>query len=168
MTRRRWSTSAPQPLRSWTTMLLVTAAERAIEHADAELASLELTWRDWRILSVVDALDGVTQVHLAERLGIDRTTASRAVKDLRQRSLLVARMGIRDLRKRELYLTADGAAVLREAELGLSRAEGHMFGRLGIVHWRKLHDYLERLAPRTPEPAVAALPLSFPRARSAA
>jgi DNA-binding MarR family transcriptional regulator len=164
----RRSTSVPEPLRSWTTMLLVAAAERATEYANAELAPLGLSWRDWRILALVDTLAPISQVVLAERVGIDRTTASRAVKDLRERSLVVALAGRRDLRKRELYLTADGAAVLREAQVGLARAEEYMFARLGIVNWRRFHDPLGRLAPRLPEPAVAARPVAFPRERPAA
>jgi DNA-binding MarR family transcriptional regulator len=144
-------------------LLLVTAAERAVEFANAELAAAGITWREWRIMAVIEALEPIPQTLLAERIGIDRTTASRAVRALRERSLVVAELGMRDLRRRDLYVTEQGAAVLRDAHGVLARAEGNMFARLGIVSWRRLHDQLDRLAPRQPQPAIGRIPMEFPR-----
>jgi DNA-binding MarR family transcriptional regulator len=144
-------------------MVLVTAAERAIEFADAELDVAGLSWRDWRMLSVIDVLEPISQSALAERIGIDRTTASRAVRDLKQRSLVVALTGSRDLRRRELYLTAEGSSVLRAASVGLGKAEAQFFARLGNVSWRRLHDQLAHLAPRRGEPALGHIPFEVPR-----
>src|SRR5262249_4095838 len=136
--------------------------ERATEFADAELHSSGLSWRDWRIMSVIDVLEPISQSALAERIGIDRTTASRAVRDLRERSLGVAVPSHRDLRRRELYLTGEGSAVLRQASVGLSKAENQFFARLGAVNWRRIHDQLGRLAPRWGEPSVGRIPFEVP------
>jgi DNA-binding MarR family transcriptional regulator len=163
--RSRKTSSAPEPLRSWTGLLLVTAAEWAIEFANAELAPVGISWREWRILAMVDVLEPIPQAMLAERLGIDRTTASRAVRELRQRSLLVAQMPMRDLRRRDLYLSDEGDALLREAQVALARAEERAFARLGIVNWRRFHDQLSRLAPRQSEKSPGRIPLEFPRKR---
>ena len=109
---------------SWRCVLLIAAADFMLELIEEELEPIGLTWRTFRILTLVGKLGSVPQSVVAERIGLDRTTMSKAA------------------------LTDHGEQVLAHGEYAVSQAEKRLLGRLGVTHGRRSEEYLRRLAPR--------------------
>jgi DNA-binding MarR family transcriptional regulator len=132
---------------SWRCVLLIAAADFMLELIEEELEPIGLTWRTFRILTLVGKLGSVPQSVVAERIGLDRTTMSKAAHEL-QRLQLVLLLPPAPGRRSELVLTDHGEQVLAHGEYAVSQAEKRLLGRLGVTHGRRSEEYLRRLAPR--------------------
>ena len=146
MTRRR--AGVPLALREWRSVVLLAAAEEMLALLERELEPVGLSWRTCRVLALIAWLQPVSQIAVAERLGIDRTTMSETARELSDLELVYLLPLDWDRRRRQLQLTNHGEQVLAHAEYAVERAEAALFGRLGLAHSRRLEGYLKRIAPR--------------------
>jgi DNA-binding MarR family transcriptional regulator len=115
---------------------------------DEQLESLDLTWREWRILRIVAVLQPVPQAELARLVAIDPTRMSRIAARLRRRGLLVRDPDRWDGRTRDLYVAPEGATLLRRAEELVSQVEGRLFGHLEPDERTELLRRLRRMVRR--------------------
>src|SRR5215212_4091876 len=69
----------------------VAAALRAT--VDRELRELGFTWNDYMVLAITNALDGPSQEAISNRVGVDRGSLSRLVRDLEYEGLIERHAG---------------------------------------------------------------------------
>ncbi len=84
-------------------------------HFAESIADLDLTQRQFAVLSIVAANDGPSQVDIASALGMDRASMMELVDRLEERSLMERRRSKGDRRRQELYVTAPGRKLLTTA-----------------------------------------------------
>ncbi|MGV9824342.1 MarR family winged helix-turn-helix transcriptional regulator [Gordonia sp. NPDC003429] len=91
---------------------LVTLSRRLRNGARSIYAESGLTYVEYSLLSLVAAHPGVNAAALAREAGIDKSTASRQLGELRTRGLLRRRQDELSARSQTLELTADGESIL--------------------------------------------------------
>ena len=110
---------------------------------------MHLSLSEWRVLLVVADRPGISAQDLADYIGLDKMSVSRAVRGLESRKRLVRRASNSDRRSRLLYLTAEGWRIYREiAASGLAR-ERAVFGALPARERRAFFAKLTQLVART-------------------
>jgi len=111
--------------------LLVLANLTARPFAERFGRRLHLSLSEWRVLLVVADRPGITAQDLADYIGLDKMSVSRAVRGLLAKGRLARKASARDRRRLHLYLTPAGWRVYEEiAASGLVR-ERAVFGALG-------------------------------------
>ncbi len=108
--------SAPNRLERSPLHLLHRAGQCAAEVFQAELGSGDLTPRQFAVLVTVSQHEGLSQTHLVERTGIDRSTLADIVRRMLKKGLLQRRRTKEDARAYAVKLTDDGWRVLKSAE----------------------------------------------------
>lgn len=93
--------------------LLHRAGQCASEIFQAELGNDELTPRQYAILLTVAQNEGLSQTHLVELTGIDRSTLADVVRRMLKKGLLQRRRTRDDARAYAVKLTEEGARVLK-------------------------------------------------------
>lgn len=74
---------------------------------------LGLTQSRWTALMHINMLkEGVTQLALAQSLGIEMPSLTRTLKQLEEQSLIVRRVDEHDKRSKKLYFTEQGRSIL--------------------------------------------------------
>lgn len=111
--------------------LLHRAGQCASEIFQVEMASGEVTPRQFAVLVTVAEHEGLSQTQLVERTGIDRSTLADIVRRMLKKGLLQRRRTKEDARAYAVKLTDEG--------------------------WRVLHS-IEPMARRVDERILAALP----------
>ena len=96
--------------------LLHRAGQCAAEVFQAELGSGDLTPRQFAVLITVSTNEGLSQTHLVERTGIDRSTLADIVRRMLKKGLLQRRRTKEDARAYAVKLTDEGWRVLKSAE----------------------------------------------------
>lgn len=96
--------------------LLHRAGQCAAEVFQAELGSGDLTPRQYAVLLTVSTNEGLSQTHLVERTGIDRSTLADIVRRMLKKGLLQRRRTKEDARAYAVKLTEEGWRVLKSAE----------------------------------------------------
>lgn len=110
---------------------------------------LRMSLSEWRVLLVVADRPGITAQDLADYIGLDKMSISRAVRGLAARGRLARQASARDRRRLHLSLTAAGWRVYEEiASSGLAR-ERAVFGALPAGERGKFFDQLTRLVEST-------------------
>lgn len=109
------------------------------------LAPLGLEPREFAILRVVGAAEGMSQQAAGERLQIPASRMVAFVDALEQRLLLERRHNPRDRRTRTLYLTPQGSELLGRAFLLASELERHLCAPLSDAEREQLLDLLQRV-----------------------
>ena len=105
------------------------AALASTAHYDQVLAPSGLKVTMYRLLKNLHALDRPNISHLAERVGLDRSTLGRNVRVL-ERDGFVARVGSDDERERLIALTTKGRNALEQARPLWAKAQRQMARRL--------------------------------------
>jgi DNA-binding MarR family transcriptional regulator len=106
---------------------------------------LHMSLSEWRVLLVVADRPGITAQDLADYIGLDKMSVSRAVRGLAARKRLAREASARDRRRLHLYLTQEGWRAYDEiAASGVAR-ERAVFGALGAKEQREFFARLERL-----------------------
>ena len=77
----------------------------------------DLTPRQFAVLVTVSQNEGLSQTHLVERTGIDRSTLADIVRRMLKKGLLQRRRTKEDARAYAVKLTEEGWRVLRSASL---------------------------------------------------
>lgn len=93
--------------------LLHRAGQCAAEVFEGELGTDDLTPRQYAVLLTVAHNEGLSQTHLVERTGIDRSTLADVVRRMLKKGLLQRRRTREDARAYAVKLTDEGARVLK-------------------------------------------------------
>lgn len=96
--------------------LLHRAGQCAAEVFQAELGEGDLTPRQYAVLLTVSLNEGLSQTHLVDRTGIDRSTLADIVRRMLKKGLLQRRRTKEDARAYAVKLTEEGWRVLKSAE----------------------------------------------------
>lgn len=108
--------SAPNRLEKSPLHLLHRAGQCAAELFQTELGSGDLTPRQFAVLVTVSQNEGLSQTHLVDRTGIDRSTLADIVRRMLKKGLLQRRRTKEDARAYAVKLTDDGWKMLRSAD----------------------------------------------------
>lgn len=96
--------------------LLHRASQCASDIFAGELGEGDLTPRQYAVLLTVSMNEGLSQTHLVERTGIDRSTLADIVRRMLKKGLLQRRRTKEDARAYAVKLTDEGWRVLKSAE----------------------------------------------------
>jgi DNA-binding MarR family transcriptional regulator len=120
---------------------LAAAVRRAV---DQELRELGLSWADFMVLTIVDALDGPSQEAIYDRVGVDRGSLSRLVRDLEDEGLIERHRGRTDGRRVLCLATPTGTAMAAEAAAAVDEACRTALRRLHAKERGRLHLLMAR------------------------
>jgi DNA-binding MarR family transcriptional regulator len=121
---------------------------------DTELAELGLTWADFRVLAVVNALDGPSQQAIHDRVGVDLGTLSRLARDLDNEGLIERIRGRTDGRRVLCLATPTGAAMAKEAATAVDDAARRVLRCLHAKERERLHTLMARAIGALPAPGA--------------
>lgn len=129
--------------------LLVLANLTARPFAERFGRRLRMSLSEWRVLLVTADRPGITAQDLADYIGLDKMSVSRAARGLVAKGRLARRASARDRRRLHLHLTPAGWRVYEEiAASGLAR-ERAVFGALPPRERREFFAQLLRLVAGT-------------------
>lgn len=112
---------------------------------DDALRPVDLNAGQFSTLMVVAAVGSISVQQLADRLDMDRTTATAALKPLERRSLLTIAPHAQDKRSRVVALTSQGYSLLRKATPLWETAQREMEQRVGAKHVTSFRDQMRAL-----------------------
>ena len=98
-----------------TTHLLHRAGQLAEDIFSRSIGDLDITARQYVVLSAVDELEDPSQTTLCQNTGIDRSTLADIVRRLVGRGLLMRRRTRNDARMYAVRITPQGKSVLEKA-----------------------------------------------------
>ncbi len=111
------------------------------------MAKLDLTQKQTGVLWLIGANGGISQVTLANELGMDRASMMAIIDRLADRQLLVRERSNLDGRRQELYLTPKGQKVLTQSKAAVADHErwiAEHFGKDELAEFRSLLRRIER------------------------
>jgi DNA-binding MarR family transcriptional regulator len=111
----------------------------------AALKALDLTQKQFAVLSLLEANPGSSQIALGTTLGTDRATMMAMVDRLQKRHLLFRARSKVDRRRQELYLTDEGLAVHAEAVRLIQAHEKQFTSRFSAPELQQLLTLLRRI-----------------------
>ncbi|HTQ13866.1 MAG TPA: MarR family winged helix-turn-helix transcriptional regulator [Rhizomicrobium sp.] len=88
-----------------------------------ETGARDLTKQQFTLLCALEHNDGVSQTHLVETTGIDRSTLAEMVRRMRERGLLSRERTEEDMRANAVAITQGGRKALKSARQAAERAE---------------------------------------------
>lgn len=98
---------------------------------DRQLEPYGLTISQFGVMAQVRAVDASSIGQLAERMVMDPTTLTRALRPLERRGVLTLTPDPADRRTRRVALTVEGRALLRRARPGWEAAQAEVRAALG-------------------------------------
>jgi len=110
------------------------------------LADLDIRPAQYSVLTVIDANAGLTQMALANALGIERARLVHLLNGLEERRLVRRLASTNDRRSHALHLTAEGRRMLAEAKLKASEHEKNLAERVGPDNRKQLLSLLSVFA----------------------
>ncbi len=102
------------------------------------LAPLEIRPAQFSVLSVINANPGLSQIALAQALGIERAAFVRLLDGLEGRGYLSRIPSLSDRRSHALYLTREGQSALSRMRALVLRHERHLIAKLGPARHKAL------------------------------
>jgi DNA-binding MarR family transcriptional regulator len=102
--------------------LLRRAHQISISIFEQECQSIKLTPVQYSILTVLHTLPGIDQSRLARKLGLDKVTALRVLRDLESRRLITRSAHPSDKRSYSLTLSCDGQILFKESQKHVNKA----------------------------------------------
>ena len=121
---------------------LVRGLHRAfISKMQVGLAEYGLTLSQWRHLRTLWDEEGITQVELARRVGIERAASTNVLDNLEHRGLIRRSRDAEDRRKSNLYLTKEGIRLLDAAlpsVIHINRAALRGLSKTGLADFLKV------------------------------
>lgn len=121
---------------------LGVAIEKRLE---AELADLEISLTEMRVLAVCMGYPGCTAVEISRLITVDPPTISRLVHPMSQRGLLTRRRSRSDRREVRLRATTDGVALLTKSQLALEQASVRILRSLSQSELRRFQGTVDNL-----------------------
>lgn len=96
----------------------------------AEMGGDDLTPRQYAVLLTVSQHEGLSQTHLVEKTGIDRSTLADIVRRMLKKGLLSRRRTKEDARAYAVKLTEEGWRTLRSADPVVKRVDDRILAAL--------------------------------------
>lgn len=131
--------------------LLHRAQQAAADLHAAALGANGLTQRQFAVLAVLAAQDGVSQSELVVRSGIDRSTLAEMVARMETKGLTQRTKSMTDSRANSVTLTATGRAIFEEAVPKLADVDDAVLARLPAGKRAGFVELLTRLGMPTGE-----------------
>ncbi len=110
------------------------------------LADLDIRPAQYSVLIVVDANAGLSQMAVANALGIERARLVHLLNGLEERRLVRRLAATNDRRSHALHLTAEGRKILTLARLKASEHEQQLAERVGPENHKQLLSLLSVFA----------------------
>lgn len=107
---------------------------------------LDLTQKQTGVLWLIDANSGVSQIALANELGMDRASMMAIIDRLEERGLVVRKRSAEDGRRQELYVTAKGRKTLAQAKAAIHEHEKWISNRFCAKDLNALVAGLKRIS----------------------
>ncbi|HJQ48547.1 MAG TPA: MarR family transcriptional regulator [Amycolatopsis sp.] len=136
----------PQPLLTRLGYLLKHTQIRLSEVVERVLAPFGISGRELAVLLVLATEDPLSQLEVAGRLRVDRTTMVGLIDDLEHKRLVVRRRSPDDRRRNIVELTAKGQDTLERAERARAEVEAEFLAPLGRSDADALVRALQALA----------------------
>jgi len=111
----------------------------------AVMAPLDLTQRQSAVLEMIGVNECVSQVRLAERLGVDRATMMVIIDRLEARGLVRRERSKGDRRRQDLHLTEAGVQVVAQLNEMIAVHERHFTERFSPAELAALFAALKRI-----------------------
>lgn len=121
------------------------AARRISNFYDSELAPAGLRATQFAILALVNEMEQASVNNVAERLGLDRTTAGKNLRPLEKAGLISVGSSRNDARQRVISLTKTGFATLKQALPLWKRAQSRFETANGAAKAAQLRGMLRDL-----------------------
>jgi MarR family transcriptional regulator for hemolysin len=125
------------------------------------LAGHHLTVSQWRHLRTLWDEEGITQVELARRVGVERAASTSVLDSLEHRGLIRRFRDADDRRKSNLYLTKEGVRILDAAlptVIHINRGALHGFSKPALATLMKMistvGENLTRVDPLACQPTM--------------
>ncbi len=110
---------------------LKRAARNITRQYDEAFRTLGINNGQFSMLTAIAGLQPVAIYVLGDRLGMDRTTVTAALKPLQRRGLVAVDVADGDLRSRVVTITSDGKTLLRKAIPLWEKAQLQIVDQLG-------------------------------------
>lgn len=125
--------------------LLHRAGQCAGDLFTEEAALDGLTPRQYAVLLAVSLEEGVSQTHLVDRTGIDRSTLADIVRRMLKKGLVSRRRTRADARVYSVRLTDAGREALRAAQPAADQAEARLLAALDPAKRKEFIESLTRI-----------------------
>lgn len=125
--------------------LLHRAGQCAAEIFQMELGSGDITPRQFAVLVTVSQNEGLSQTHLVERTGIDRSTLADVVRRMLKKGLLQRRRTREDARAYAVKLTDEGWRVLKSVDPLARKVDDKILSSLPSAQREKLLQDLNNI-----------------------
>jgi DNA-binding MarR family transcriptional regulator len=102
---------------------LLHRAGQLADNAFVRYSTIQLTPRQFAVLSCVAEEDGLSQTDIVERTGVDRSTLADLIPRLVSKGLLRRSRSKDDARRNEVHLTARGGLALKSALTAARRTD---------------------------------------------
>jgi MarR family transcriptional regulator, organic hydroperoxide resistance regulator len=112
---------------------------------EAAMERLDLTQKQTSVLWLIEANAAVSQIALANELGMDRASMMAIVDRLEERGLIIRKRSAEDGRRQELYVTAKGRKVLVQTKTAIHEHEKWIAGKFSKAELNSLVNALKRL-----------------------
>jgi DNA-binding MarR family transcriptional regulator len=109
------------------------------------MARLDMTQKQTGVLWMIGANAGISQVTLANQLGMDRASMMAIIDRLDGRQLLIRERSNRDGRRQELYLTPKGQKILAQSRAAVVEHEKWIATRFDKGELALLLELLQRI-----------------------
>lgn len=126
--------------------LLHRAQQVASERFAAATGGVEITQRQFAVLSALNEADGQTQTQLVQRTGIDRSTLAELVSRMATRGLVSREKAPGDARANAVLLTDEGRTLYQTAVDGAKAADEAILSALAKNKRANFVDALVRIA----------------------
>jgi DNA-binding MarR family transcriptional regulator len=110
------------------------------------LAPFDLRPAQYSVMIVVEANPGLTQMAVANALGIERARLVLVIDSLEARDFVTRAPSPRDRRSHALHLTPNGVAALAQIQVAAAEHERHVAERLGPANHQLLLSLLADFA----------------------
>ncbi len=140
--------------------LLHRAGQCAGDVFQAEVGLGDLTPRQYAILLTVAQNEGLSQTHLVEKTGIDRSTLADIVRRLLKKGLLQRRRTKDDARAYAVKLTDDGARALKLAEPMARKVDDRILAALPVLQRERFVQDLNTIVRALGTASPAEMPVA--------
>jgi MarR family transcriptional regulator, lower aerobic nicotinate degradation pathway regulator len=124
--------------------LIRRAHQISISIFEQECQGIKLTPVQYGILTVLHTLPGIDQTCLARKLGLDKVTILRVLRDLENRSLITRSSHPCDKRSYSLTLSSHGQILFKESQKHVNAAYTKLASGLTEVELSKLLKLLKK------------------------
>ncbi len=121
------------------------AGQCAADIFQTEMGVDDLTPRQYAVLLTVSQNEGLSQTHLVEKTGIDRSTLADVVRRMLKKGLLHRRRTREDARAYAVRLTEDGWKALRNADPVAKRVDERILAALPAAQRERFLADLEAI-----------------------